>query len=363
MSETHHDSGSHLDFEISPWIFVVTTVTEPTPKLLRYPIILCALLSGEKRCNPFAAMLLSKAPLENESEEETELGETNISKLDARRCYSMGLYEYVVGDSSLKLALNCKRHCQEEKIVEGEEGNENLKVNDDDMQGRLIDFGGPRPFRRWGPVPLHLWHMLSAGSDNMEGKKISIRAKGDSYSVSKIWLWSKKGKLVSSSENHMQNPSSVDVELPWISKMQGPTVVTQAQLQATTVGKDPVVFTITVDFCKSAMEFECGCLYPEVEVASSIVDVLSVILNHEEQFRHRLSADDDKLVSLHWAVNKQLWTMPLLVISYPLMLPFPQTSFVLSCRRLISVNLQWNLNVDVSTTRHVVFFGDTSFMD
>ncbi|PWA74306.1 zinc finger, RING/FYVE/PHD-type [Artemisia annua] len=119
--------------------------------------------------------------------EETEIGETSSSKLDARRCYSMGSYEYVVGDSSLKVALNHKRDRQEEKIVEGEEGNEILKVKDDDM----------------------------------EGKKISIGAKTDSYSVSKIWLWSKKGKLVSSSENEKHNPSSVDMELPWMSKTQG----------------------------------------------------------------------------------------------------------------------------------------------
>ncbi|GJZ81401.1 reverse transcriptase domain-containing protein [Tanacetum coccineum] len=36
-------------------------------------------------------------------------------------------------------------------------------------------------------------------------------------------------------------------------------------------------------------------LYPGVEVASGIVDVWSVILNHEEQFRYMLLADDDKL--------------------------------------------------------------------
>lgn len=123
-----------------------------------------------------------------ECEDEMEIGETSSSKLDARRCYSMGSYEYVVGNSSLKVALNRKRDRQEEKIVEGEEiKNETLKVNDDDM----------------------------------EGKRISIGAKTDSYSVSKIWLWSKKGKLVSSSENQMHNPSSVDMELPWMSKMQG----------------------------------------------------------------------------------------------------------------------------------------------
>ncbi|THG22503.1 hypothetical protein TEA_011249 [Camellia sinensis var. sinensis] len=43
-----------------------------------------------------------------------------------------------------------------------------------------------------------------------EGKKISSRSKGESFSVSKIWLWSKKGKFTSSSDAHMLN-SSVNV--------------------------------------------------------------------------------------------------------------------------------------------------------
>ncbi|XP_071735032.1 RING-H2 finger protein ATL46-like [Rutidosis leptorrhynchoides] len=113
------------------------------------------------------------------TEGENETGETSSRKLDARRCYSMGSYEYVVGDTSLKLALNQKRVKKDSKI---EEGNEN--VNND-----------------------------------TEGKKISISAKTDSYSVSKIWLWSKNGKLANSSENQMHNPSSVDMELPWMSRI------------------------------------------------------------------------------------------------------------------------------------------------
>lgn len=118
------------------------------------------------------------------TEGENETGETSSRKLDARRCYSMGSYEYVVGDTSLKLALNHKRDRQDANIVEGvEEGNEDQKVNND-----------------------------------TEGKKISISAKTDSYSVSKIWLWSKKGKFASSSENQMHNPSSVDMELPWMGR-------------------------------------------------------------------------------------------------------------------------------------------------
>ncbi|KAM0002343.1 putative transcription factor C2H2 family [Helianthus debilis subsp. tardiflorus] len=119
------------------------------------------------------------------TEGEKETGETSSRKLDARRCYSMGSYEYVVGNKRLKLALNNKKERTEGTIVEGEEGNEDLKVNDD-----------------------------------MEGKKITIAAKTDSYSVSKIWLWSKTGKYTNSSENQMRNPSSVDMELPWMGRRQ-----------------------------------------------------------------------------------------------------------------------------------------------
>ncbi|KAK9061724.1 hypothetical protein SSX86_018907 [Deinandra increscens subsp. villosa] len=120
------------------------------------------------------------------TEGEKDTGETSSRNLDARRCYSMGSYEYVVGNARLKLALNNRRNRLEETIVEGEEGNESSKVSDD-----------------------------------MEGKKIGIGAKTDSYSVSKIWLWSKKGKFTSSSENQMHNPSSVDMELPWMGTRQG----------------------------------------------------------------------------------------------------------------------------------------------
>ncbi|KAI3722311.1 hypothetical protein L2E82_33344 [Cichorium intybus] len=111
--------------------------------------------------------------------EEVTGGESSSSKLDARRCYSMGSYEYVVADTSLKL----KRDGEDAKLVKVDE---KLTI-----------------------------------SDETEGKKINIGAKTDSYSVSKIWLWSKKGKFASSSENQMHNPSSVDMELPWKGRIQG----------------------------------------------------------------------------------------------------------------------------------------------
>ncbi|KAM0016588.1 putative transcription factor C2H2 family [Helianthus debilis subsp. tardiflorus] len=81
-----------------------------------------------------------------------EKGETSNSNLDARRCYSMGTYEYVVGNSELRV------ECVPSNSRRGSFGN---KVDSS------IDGGN-------------------------NGKKISNRSKGESFSVSKIWLWSKK---------------------------------------------------------------------------------------------------------------------------------------------------------------------------
>ncbi|XP_023765566.1 RING-H2 finger protein ATL46 [Lactuca sativa] len=123
-----------------------------------------------------------------ESEGETG-GETSSSNLDARRCYSMGSYEYVVRDTNLRVPLN---HHQKDlpnlKFVKG-------------VEERIAD------------------HRMD---EDIEGKKINIGAKTDSFSVSKIWLWSKKRKFATSSENHhMHNLSAVDMELPRIGRIQG----------------------------------------------------------------------------------------------------------------------------------------------
>ncbi|KAH9720123.1 RING-H2 finger protein ATL46 [Citrus sinensis] len=90
-------------------------------------------------------------------------GEMSIcNKLDARRCYSMGAFQYVLVDSDLQVALSnhiaCDGTGSSNSLVDGE----------------------------------------------LEGKKISERTRGESYSVSKIWLWPKKSRLPSSSSNaHM----------------------------------------------------------------------------------------------------------------------------------------------------------------
>ncbi|KAJ7943611.1 RING-H2 finger protein [Quillaja saponaria] len=99
--------------------------------------------------------------------------ESSNSNLDVRRCYSMGSFQYVVADSDLQVALcpnrddgsssDSRRHLTERTVV-----NEN-----------------------------------SSTDGSAEGKKLNSRSKDESFSVSKIWQWSKKGKFPSSSERHM----------------------------------------------------------------------------------------------------------------------------------------------------------------
>ncbi|KAD6796035.1 hypothetical protein E3N88_06931 [Mikania micrantha] len=124
----------------------------------------------------------------NEGESETG-GETSSSNLDARRCYSMGSYEYVVGNTHLQVPLSHQRDLQDVKFVNNFKQNE--QIND-----RTLD-------------------------EDVEGKKINIGAKTDSFSVSKIWLWSKKRKFATSDDNQMYNPSSVDMELPRMGRFRG----------------------------------------------------------------------------------------------------------------------------------------------
>ncbi|XVF54156.1 hypothetical protein PTKIN_Ptkin05aG0158200 [Pterospermum kingtungense] len=88
-------------------------------------------------------------------------GEISSSNLDARRCYSMGAYQYVVADS-LQVTLS---PCVSRRLGKREEGSTS-----------------------------------SIGGD-VEEKRIR-RNKGESFSVSKIWLWSKKSRFPSSLETH-----------------------------------------------------------------------------------------------------------------------------------------------------------------
>ena len=104
-------------------------------------------------------------------------GETSRSNLDARRCFSMGSFQYVVGNSDLQVAL-CPNRGSDVSV----------KV----VKGRGVG--------------------NSSTDGDVEGKKIKIGSKDESFSVSKIWLWPKKGKFPSSSNTHIG--PSINVGFP-----------------------------------------------------------------------------------------------------------------------------------------------------
>ncbi|KAG8059469.1 hypothetical protein GUJ93_ZPchr0002g24338 [Zizania palustris] len=99
-----------------------------------------------------------------------EPGESSRSSLDARRCFSMGTYQYVLGASELRVAL---------------------------QPGRSRDGVGSRLNGRAAGIS-------SVNAEAMEGKRICARNDGESFSVSKIWQWSgvkAKTKLPAASDN------------------------------------------------------------------------------------------------------------------------------------------------------------------
>ncbi|THU70333.1 hypothetical protein C4D60_Mb08t23890 [Musa balbisiana] len=107
-----------------------------------------------------------------------EVGETSSSSLTARRCFSMGSYQYVVADAQLQVALNS---CSALR-------------NGDGRGIRGTDARGNSP-----------------GNEAVEGKRLSIGSRHESFSVSKVWLWSnKKGKVSMSSDT-----SALDTNSPW----------------------------------------------------------------------------------------------------------------------------------------------------
>ncbi|KAA8540847.1 hypothetical protein F0562_024810 [Nyssa sinensis] len=110
---------------------------------------------------------------------ERNQGETSSCNLDARRCYSMGSFRYVVGESNLRVALS------------------HVNGNGDDVKISKVRVDNGN----------------SALNGDAEAKKISGRTKGESLSVSKIWLWSKKDKFPNSSDSHA-GASSLNIGMP-----------------------------------------------------------------------------------------------------------------------------------------------------
>ncbi|KAL1541520.1 RING-type E3 ubiquitin transferase [Salvia divinorum] len=90
--------------------------------------------------------------------------EVTSSSIDARRCYSMGAFQYVVGDANLQVALP-----------------------------------------RGSGVATRAKARLASDNVEADGKKIGVKSRGDSFSVSKIWLWSKKGKFTTTTSQANEN--------------------------------------------------------------------------------------------------------------------------------------------------------------
>ncbi|KAL5723648.1 RING-type E3 ubiquitin transferase [Ranunculus cassubicifolius] len=119
---------------------------------------------------------------------ESAEAETSSRNLDARRCYSMGSFQYVVAESNLQVAA----------LPIDKEASEKLKL----ARGRGV---GER-------------HNVNFQTDaDMDGKKLTTARKGESFSVSKIWLWSKKGNYPSSSNTHI---NSLNMGLPLTARTQ-----------------------------------------------------------------------------------------------------------------------------------------------
>ncbi|KAK7367886.1 hypothetical protein VNO80_09906 [Phaseolus coccineus] len=118
-----------------------------------------------------------------------ERGESESSRgnLDVRRCYSMGSFQYVVADSDLRVALGPPR---------GDGGSSGSMRQ---LNGRAAPNGS------------------SFIDADIEGKKINLARKGESFSVSKIWQWSRKDKLSGLSDAHFHN-STITATLPWMNK-------------------------------------------------------------------------------------------------------------------------------------------------
>lgn len=112
-------------------------------------------------------------------------GESSNCSFDVRRCYSMGSFQYVVCDSELQVALRPSKG-----------------------DGSMRQLKGIREIQ----------DESFSNDGDVEGKKINIARKGESFSVSKIWQWSKKdNKIPSSSDTHFHN-CVVNESLPWMNK-------------------------------------------------------------------------------------------------------------------------------------------------
>ncbi|KAG9147628.1 hypothetical protein Leryth_015713 [Lithospermum erythrorhizon] len=124
----------------------------------------------------------------NSKEKEVkEVGETSNSKIDARRCFSMGSFQYVVANSDLLVEWSPTAT----RISNNAAGNNDESI----VNGRTENCGN------------------APNDGDSNDKKISVGGKGESFSLSKIWMWSKDRR-----SSHFSD--SVNVNLPRFDKSQ-----------------------------------------------------------------------------------------------------------------------------------------------
>lgn len=110
--------------------------------------------------------------------------EISSSNLDARRCYSLGAFQYIVGDSDLQIALS------------NENGNK--------VRNLIFDTGGNTTNR----IETRCDNEKCVTNAARDEQKITVRTRGDSFSFSKIWLWPKKDTFIGFSESNVGASSS-----------------------------------------------------------------------------------------------------------------------------------------------------------
>lgn len=115
--------------------------------------------------------------------EEKDEGETSSGNLVARRCFSMGSYQYIINDAGLRVPLS---------------NDKSTKLFKKMMLSR-------NPF------------------GDTDGQKINKGAKLDSFSTSKIWLWPKKGMASNTSNDEVSHSSYLNSDFSCTRKStQGP---------------------------------------------------------------------------------------------------------------------------------------------
>lgn len=110
--------------------------------------------------------------------------EISSSNLDARRCYSLGAFQYIVGDLDLRITLSSENRNKVRNPFFDSDGNTTSRVETRHDDGKCVP---------------------NAARDE---RKINVRTRGDSFSFSKIWLWPKKDTFIGFSESNVGVSSS-----------------------------------------------------------------------------------------------------------------------------------------------------------